>query len=283
MSRAVFHCSRVSFLMGYLQKAMKSKAHIKSHPLHPILIVFPIAFFIGAFVFDCLSIVYNNNTFWQTGFYLVYAGIAGALLAAIPGIIDYIYTVPPNSSGKKRAASHGLINIINVLIFSFVAYYRSANDDAVTTVLIMEGIGVILLLIAGWMGATLVHRNQIGVDHRYANAGKWNEAHLKSNGHEPVEIATADELKINAMKLLHINGRRITLGRTEKGFYAYDDRCTHRGGSLADGVLICGIVHCPWHGSHFDVETGSVKAGPAKEGIKTYKVEEQDGKIYLHL
>jgi nitrite reductase/ring-hydroxylating ferredoxin subunit/uncharacterized membrane protein len=261
---------------------MKSKAHIKSHPLHPILIVYPIAFFIGAFIFDCLSLIYGVNAFWQTGNYLVFAGIAGALLAAIPGIIDYIYTVPPESSGKKRATRHGLINIINVLLFIYIAYYRSNNEDSVTTVLILEGIGVILILIAGWMGATLVHRNQIGVDHRYANAGKWNEAYI-NDGQGPVEIATAEELKINAMKLLHINGKRIALGRTEKGFYAFDDRCTHKGGSLADGVLICGIVHCPWHGSHFDVETGRVKAGPAEEGIKTYKVEELDGKIYLHL
>jgi nitrite reductase/ring-hydroxylating ferredoxin subunit/uncharacterized membrane protein len=261
---------------------MKSKAHIKSHPLHPILIVFPIAFFIGAFIFDCLSLVFDNNTYWQTGYYLVFAGIAGALLAAIPGIIDYLYSVPPDSSGKKRAAKHGLINIINVLLFSYVAYYRTSNEDSVTTVLLLEGIGVILLLIAGWMGATLVHRNQISVDHRYANAGKWNEAYINGD-HRTVEIATADELKINAMKLLHINGKRIALGRTEKGYYAFDDRCTHRGGSLADGVLICGTVHCPWHGSHFDVETGSVKAGPAKEGITTYKVEEREGKIYLQL
>jgi uncharacterized membrane protein/nitrite reductase/ring-hydroxylating ferredoxin subunit len=261
---------------------MKSKAHIKSHPLHPILIVFPIAFFIGAFVFDCLSLIIGNNAFWQTGYYLVFAGIAGALLAAIPGVIDYFYTVPPNSSGKKRAAKHGLINIVNVILFSFVAYYRTNNEDSVTTVLILESIGVVLLLIAGWMGATLVHRNQIGVDHRYANAGKWNETYLK-NDTGPIEIASTDELKINALKLLHINGKRVALGRTEKGYFAFDDHCTHRGGSLADGVLICGIVHCPWHGSHFDVETGSVKAGPAKEGIITYKVEEREGKIYLLL
>lgn len=264
---------------------MKSKANIKSHPLHPILIVFPIAFFVGAFLFDVLSFITDNASFWQTGYYLNIAGIATALLAAIPGAIDYLYTVPPQSSAKKRATIHGLLNIVNVIFFAVALYYRSTTDAyPLSIVIVLEGVGVVLLNIAGWMGGTLVHRNQIGIDHRYANAGKWNEAYLESGeGDGEIEVARADELKINAFKLLHVDGKRIALGRTEKGYVAFDDRCTHRGGSLADGVMICGTVHCPWHGSHFDVETGKVKAGPAKKEIATYKVEERLGKVYLWL
>jgi hypothetical protein len=61
------------------------------------------------------------------------------------------------------------------------------------------------------------------------------------------------------------------------------DHCTHRGGSLADGVLICGTVQCLWHGSQFDTKTGQVRAGPAKEPIKTYTVDERDGEVRLKL
>ncbi len=159
---------------------MRSKAHIKSHPLHPILVAFPIAFFIGAFVFDVLSLLMSKEAFWLTGKYMAIAGIAGALLAAVPGIIDYFYTVPPQSSAKKRATQHGLINLLNVFLFCFAVYYRNRADANSYIVVATEGIGIILLSIAGWMGGTLVHRNQIGVDHRYANAGKWNEAYLGS-------------------------------------------------------------------------------------------------------
>jgi nitrite reductase/ring-hydroxylating ferredoxin subunit len=132
------------------------------------------------------------------------------------------------------------------------------------------------------MGGTLVHRNQIGIDHRYANAGKWKEEYIEAAG-ERIEVATTAELKPNALKLVHVKNQRIAIGRTEKGYVAFSDHCTHRGGSLADGALICGTVQCPWHGSQFDVETGAVKAGPAKEKITTYKVEETDGKIFLLL
>ena len=261
---------------------MRSKAHIKSHPLHPILVSFPIAFFIGALVFDALSLVMDDASFWQTGKYLAIAGIVAALLAAISGAIDYFGAIPPNSSGKKRGARHAIINLVNVFLFVFAVYYRQKENASSSVVVALEGVGVILLSIAGWLGGTLVYRNQIGVDHRYAYAGKWNETYLKRK-RGSIEVATSDELKINALKLLHIGDKRIVLGRTENGYVAFSDRCTHRGGPLSDGALICGTVQCPWHGSQFDAATGVVKAGPAKESIETYKVKEEEGKIYLLL
>jgi nitrite reductase/ring-hydroxylating ferredoxin subunit len=138
------------------------------------------------------------------------------------------------------------------------------------------------MLIAGWMGGTLVHRNQIGVDVRYANAGKWNEESFDSDT-GAIEVARIDELKVNSMKLIHVKDKRIVLARTENNFVAFDDRCTHKGGSLAGGSTMCGTVQCPWHGSQFDVASGAVKAGPAKEGIKTYQTKVSEGKIFLVL
>jgi len=83
------------------------------------------------------------------------------------------------------------------------------------------------------------------------------------------------------MKLLHVGSKRIVLGKTEKGYVAFDDHCTHKGGSLAGGAMICSTVQCPWHGSQFDVTNGQVKAGPAKENIHTYPVTESEGHVYL--
>jgi nitrite reductase/ring-hydroxylating ferredoxin subunit len=96
-------------------------------------------------------------------------------------------------------------------------------------------------------------------------------------------VALASELQPDQMKLLHIGNQRIVLARTEQGFVAFEDHCTHRGGSLADGVLICGTVQCPWHGSQFDVRAGALKSGPAGEGIHVYQVEERGGEVCLML
>ena len=259
---------------------MKSKANVNGHPLHPILIAFPVAFFTGTLIFDLLALFQKSEMYWQIGVHLELAGIIGGFIAAIPGIIDYLHTVPPNSSAKSRATKHGLINVCMLVLF-ITAFVIRGNEISIVIV-VMEAIGVVLLSIAGWMGGTLVYSNQIGLNNRYASSGKWNEAHFNhSSG--LIEVADAEELKIDQMKLLKIDNKRVVLGRTEKGFTAFDDRCTHKGGSLAAGTMICGTVQCPWHGSQFNVETGEVKAGPATNRITVYKTEVNNGKVYIQL
>ncbi len=261
---------------------MKSKAHIKGHPLHPILVSFPIAFFTGSLLFDLSGWFTSKNDLWQTGYWLQITGVGFALIAAIPGAIDYYLVVPPKSTGKKRATQHALINIGTVILFGAIWFYRSNADASAYLIIILEIAGVVSLSIAGWMGGTLVYRNQIGVDPRYAWAGKWKEKYFNESG-GLIEVAAIDELKTNQMQLLHINGRRIVLAKTENNYVAFDDHCTHRGGSLAAGSMICGEVQCPWHGSQFEVTSGKVKAGPAKEKINIYTITETEGKVFLTL
>jgi nitrite reductase/ring-hydroxylating ferredoxin subunit len=75
------------------------------------------------------------------------------------------------------------------------------------------------------------------------------------------------------MKLVHARNERLVVARTEDGYAAFQDRCTHKGGPLSDGALMCRTVQCPWHGSQFDVQSGAVKCGPAEGPIKTYEME----------
>jgi uncharacterized membrane protein/nitrite reductase/ring-hydroxylating ferredoxin subunit len=263
---------------------MRSRASYKGHPIHPALIPFPFAFLYGAFFFDLAGRVTAKPSLWTTGSYLSFVGIVAALVAAVPGFIDYFTTVPPKSSGKRRATKHMLANLAAVILFA-IAWAIRGNAAAFpeSAMLVLEGIGVALLTTGGWMGGVLVIRNQIGVDHRYAQAGTWKEERVRLRPDQPAVVAKKDELKVNQMKLLHLNGRRIVLGRTEAGYVAFDDRCTHRGGSLAGGVMIGGVVQCPWHGSQFDCSMGAVKAGPAETPIETYRVSERQGKIILTL
>ncbi len=259
---------------------MRSKAHIKSHPIHPILVCFPLAFYIGTLLFDSLRIIKDDIAFGLTGQYLHSAGIIAAVCAAVPGIIDYKYTVPPRSSAKKRAATHGIVNTVVLLIFSLALYFKHVENFPPFIVISLEFTGVVLTCYAGWLGGTLVHKNQIGIDVRYAGAGKWQEQYINEDSGR-FEVCDANELQPDQMKLIHAKHKRIVVARTEQGYVAFEDRCTHKGGSLAGGAMICGTVQCPWHGTQFDVKTGEVKAGPGKEKIKTYEVAEDQGKVYL--
>lgn len=263
---------------------MRSTATYKSHPLHPALIPFPFAFFTGAFFFDLVGVLADRPGWWATGSHLAAVGVVAAVVAAIPGAIDYFLTVPPNSSAKQRATKHALVNLGATGLFAAAWWLRGgAAFEPAPAILAIEAVAWALLLAGGWMGGTLVYRNQIGVDHRYASAGKWRSKRLRPKRVESIAVATSDELQPDQMKLLQVRGQRIVLGRTETAWVAFADHCPHSGGSLADGALVGGTVQCPWHGSQFDVSTGALRAGPADQGVQTYRVVEENGEIRLIL
>jgi nitrite reductase/ring-hydroxylating ferredoxin subunit/uncharacterized membrane protein len=262
-------------------KLMRSKASVKGHPLHPALIPFPFAFLVGALLFDGAGMLFNRPALWMTAGHLTVAGVAAGLLAAIPGIIDYIYTVPPGSSGQKRATTHAIGNVIALGLFAASWLLRNPDGSPAWAGVLCEIAGGALLAYSASLGGTLVTRNQISVDHRYANAGKWQDERYTQGKGQPLVVGRADDLEPDQMKLLRINGHRIVLGRTTDGYTAFDDACTHRGGSLAGGVMIGGVVQCLWHGSQFGTTTGAVSCGPAKKKIRVYEVEVKDGKVLL--
>ena len=249
-----------------------------------MLIPFPVAFLTGAFVLDAAGTLTDRAAWWTTGGHLVALGILTALLAAVPGLIDYFYTVPPKSSGKQRATRHMLANLGAVALFAMAWFLRGEPATPPSLAALgLEALGFGVLLLGAYMGGTLVTRNLISVDHRYAGAGRWREQSIETTRKGAITVAKRDELEVDQMKLLRIGDRRIVLARTERGYVAFDDRCTHRGGSLAGGVMICGTVQCLWHGSQFDVYSGKVSSGPAKEPIQTYKVTEDGDAIKVEV
>ena len=261
---------------------MKSKAVLLGHPAHPMLIPFPIAFLSGGFLFDAAGWLRDAPPLWTTGAHLTLAGIVTAVVAALPGLIDYFYTVPPESSAKTRATKHMLVNLTAVALFAIAWWIRGdAGAHPGFGVLGLELIGLVLLGAGSYMGGTLITRNLIGIDHRYARAGKWQDETIAVQENHAIVVARHDELKVDQMKLLRVGGKRIVLARTEQGYVAFDDRCTHKGGSLAGGVMVCGTVQCLWHGSQFDVSTGTVKAGPAEKPIHLYCISEEAGEVKL--
>jgi nitrite reductase/ring-hydroxylating ferredoxin subunit/uncharacterized membrane protein len=262
---------------------VKSTASFKGHPLHPALIPFPFAFLTGSLLFDAAGLIGQWPSLWVTGGHLILGGLASGILAAVPGIVDYLYTVPPRSSGKQRATRHAVGNVSALVLFTFAWLFRAHDWTPTGLSLVFSTVGALALGYSGWLGGTLVTRNLIGVDHRYAGAGKWQEESFAA-GQTTMVVGRADDLAVDQMKLLHVNDRRIVLARTSRGFTAFDDRCTHRGGSLAGGVLAGGVVQCLWHGSQFNAESGKVACGPAKRKVRTYQVRQaKDGELTLVL
>jgi nitrite reductase/ring-hydroxylating ferredoxin subunit/uncharacterized membrane protein len=241
-----------------------------------MLIPFPFAFLSGGWGFRVAAAVTGNEDLKTVAKYLVPAGLVAGLVAAVPGLVDYLGSVPPNSSAKERATKHALLNVTSLALFT--AGWLAGRKRANALPLTLHSIGTATLCAGSWMGGTLAYRNQIGVDHRYANAGKWQQQDVEGDTAAALEQA-ATGLEMNQMKLVKVSGKRVAVGRTGKGYAAFQDRCTHKGGPLSDGVLMCGTVQCPWHGSQFDVHTGEVKAGPAEVNIETYDVNDTRKKV----
>lgn len=258
---------------------MRSRVAIKSHPVHPMLVAFPIALWVMAFIFNIIGVLRDSRGLWSAGFDCVVAGCVTAVLAAVPGAIDWLTVVPPRSSAKSRGLLHGSLNVLALLLFIYAAARQgepSVEPDHV--VLLVMALGVVTLGISGWLGGTLVYRNQIGVDHRYAGAGRFKTRSLDSYS-KPA--CNQSELGDGQMLLVSVAGERVVVGRCSEGFFAFSDHCSHKGGPLSDGALVDCTVQCPWHGSQFDIRTGRVVSGPAEEKIDTYKLEVRNGEVYI--
>jgi uncharacterized membrane protein/nitrite reductase/ring-hydroxylating ferredoxin subunit len=258
---------------------MRSRAQFRSHPLHPMLIAFPIGLWVTSLAFDLFGVALRDPALWSAGFYTAVGGCVGAALAAVPGVIDLFSVVPPKSSAKARGLIHGGVNTLVLIIFVAELVYRAQPETQPDRIALLASvIGLCLLAYSGWLGGTLVYRNQIGVDHRYASAGKWRERTLK-DWEQPV--CNSSELADGQMILATIAGKRIVVGKCSEGIVAFADRCTHKGGSLADGTLIGCAVQCPWHGSQFNVSNGHVITGPAERAIATYTTRITGGEVFV--
>ncbi len=244
-----------------------------------MLVAFPLGLFVTSFIFDLIGVLGDHPSVWAAGWFCVIAGIIGGFLAAIPGAVDLLSVVPPSSSGRSRGYKHAVLNVIVLVLFIAVAVYRAGPDTAPDrTALTLSAIGLVVLGFSGWLGGTLVYRNQIAVDHRSANAGRWRVVSLH-RWDQPV--CKEDELEDGQLLLAEIAGARIAVGRCSDGLVAFSDHCTHKGGPLSDGALVGCTVQCPWHGSQFNVHTGRVVNGPAQEQIEAYDAYVANGQVYV--
>ena len=148
---------------------MKSSVVVAKHPLHPMLVPIPIACFLLTLIGD-LAYTGTNNTFWYSfSTWTMGIGIIGGLLAAVPGLIDYL-TVVPQGLAKRQATTHMLLNVSIVALFAInlgVRLFSTASTGANWWLsLALTIIGNVALLYSGWLGGELVYRHRLGVEDR---------------------------------------------------------------------------------------------------------------------
>jgi nitrite reductase/ring-hydroxylating ferredoxin subunit len=100
---------------------------------------------------------------------------------------------------------------------------------------------------------------------------------------EFIKVAAQDELEEGGMLAVEVDGEPICLAKVDGRVYAFTDNCTHISGPLNEGDLEGCVLTCPWHGAQFDVRTGKVLRGPARQDIITYPVKIEDESILISL
>ena len=141
---------------------MASPASIKKHPVHPMLVGFPIGLWVFALVCDVMRAAGGNNV-WQTvAIYCIAAGIVGALVAAVPGLIDYFSI---DEAAMKRIANlHLAVNLGAVAIFASNLWLRFRLPAESYLPLGMSVVGVLAIAIGGWLGGEMVYVKGMAVE-----------------------------------------------------------------------------------------------------------------------
>ena len=143
---------------------MDSRAKILGHPIHQMLIVFPLGLLATSFIFDIVYLATDNSRFADISFFMIASGIVGGLLAAVFGLVDWL-AIPRETRAKRIGAIHGIGNVIVVGLFAASWLLRyDAPLLPETLAIVLSGIAVSLALGTGWLGGELVDRLGVGVD-----------------------------------------------------------------------------------------------------------------------
>jgi uncharacterized membrane protein len=142
---------------------MRTPASIGGHPIHAMLIVFPVGLFIFSLVCDLISTQSADPATWAlVAFYTMVGGFIGALAAAIPGLIDLLSLTDKGT--KKTAITHMSINLVAVALYAVNIWMRMGSHANTGTPLVLSVIAVALLAVSGWLGGKMVHEYGVGVD-----------------------------------------------------------------------------------------------------------------------
>jgi nitrite reductase/ring-hydroxylating ferredoxin subunit/uncharacterized membrane protein len=268
-----------------LKQVLQGK--LLGHPLHVILVHLPIGLFLLSFIFDIATL--TNLTAGARAAYMTMAfAVLTAVLAAIPGVVDYS-SIRRDHPARRVAVYHMLLNLAAVVLYIVNLAVRARNLDPPTLPIgafVISLIGVAMLSLSGYLGGVMVYDHGIGVG-RHRRRGKTPVETIKRTSADARDgfVAVADEKALENEQSLRveIDDTVMTVAKVNDQLYAFQEFCTHRYGPLSEGCFEGQSVRCPWHRSCFDMKTGAVVEGPAKESIRVFEVVARDGKVMVRV
>ena len=142
---------------------MSSPASIAKHPIHPMLVPFPIALWIFSLICDLVYALNWGGSLWKDmAFFSMAGGVIGALLAAIPGYFDYRSL--ETADVQRIGWWHMVINLSLATLFAINLWLRFGNEPNALLPVILSFVGIAGLGISGWLGGELVYVHGAAVE-----------------------------------------------------------------------------------------------------------------------
>ncbi len=239
----------------------------QGHAVHPPLTDVVIGSWLSASALDLLG----GSGSRRAAERLIGLGIVAAVPTAASGTSDWADSTVGDARVRRIGAVHAVANATALVVYtaSLTARRRGRHGRGVRLGLLGMG----LLTASGFLGGHLTLGRGIGVDQTAFDPQpeEWSDA-----------LAEGD-LADGAPRTADVGGTTIMLVRAHGTVRALNDRCCHRGGPLHDGEISESTVTCPWHGSVFRLEDGSVERGPGTFPQPVYDTRVQDGRIQVRL
>ena len=241
------------------------------HPLHPFLVQIPVGAFASAAVLDALP---GHE---RSADVLVVTGIASTGPAAAAGLADF---AEMHEQQQRVGVVHAAANAVAVGLYTGSLVARVRGDR--TTGRVLGYAGLSMLGLSGYLGGHLAYRQAVGANHAE------DVPHLVSPGWH--DLCALDDLGPDGEGRVRVLGEGanavpVLVVRRGGRIDVLSDRCSHLAGPLHEGAVdaAAGCVTCPWHGSVFSLDDGSVRNGPATAPVHAFDVRVDGGRLLVRL
>lgn len=257
------------------------------HPLHPLLVHFPIALFLLSLLLDAVALLIDARPVWvQAAFWSLAIGVGMALLAAVPGFVDY-FDIRRDHPARRLASTHMTLNLTAVGLYAASLGFRAATLGESQTPWVPFGLSLAafgLICYSGYLGGKMIYEDGVAVGrHRRRTPTPKETLRATKFDERWFTVCPAEQLAEGASVRVQVAERIVVVAKHDRQLYAFQEFCTHRFGPLSEGTFHDGLVECPWHRSCFELRAGKVTQGPAKLEIKTYPVEIKNNLIAIRL
>ena len=233
------------------------------HALHPLLTDLPIGTWTSATLLD----VMGGEESGPAADRLIGVGVLTSLPTAVTGATEWADTQRSDENVRRLGIVHAAANVVALGLFAASLLARRRGNRGGGKALSLAGMGA--LSVGGHLGGHLSYAKGVGVDQTTfeERPTEWRRALADA------ELAEGDR------RLVDVDGVAVVVGREQGRLYALANSCCHRGGPLHRGTVADGEITCPWHGSTFRVDDGSVVRGPAAYPQPVYDVQVRDGDV----